>query len=330
MTAQIGDGPSPIDFSVVVCTFNRADLLQVCLETLVAQTLPSERYEIIIVDNNSADETAKVAADFTSRFPHARYIFEASQGLSNARNRGWEEAHGLYVAYVDDECKVPPDWLKNAAVAITAHRPEMLGGPYGVWYRNSKPAWFKDEYASNHVMGSEARPLANGEYLSGGNMFIRREILAENGGFDPRFGMNGNRIAFGEETAFQIRLRANAPGCLIYYDPALTLNHMVRPEKMRLGHMVRTKLARGRSSEELSYSASRYTRGRVRFFLGSLAAASAHFAQAVWHAFIGVLFRDRATTPYPQNYIIERSLPHVQKIGRLLWRFRRNNPGQQL
>src|SRR4051812_9115603 len=72
-----------IDFSVVVCTYSRAELLRGCLQSLVALDYPPQRYEIVVVDNNSNDETAELVA----AFPAVKYVLEREQGLSTARNR---------------------------------------------------------------------------------------------------------------------------------------------------------------------------------------------------------------------------------------------------
>ena len=130
-------------FSVVVCTFNRAELLTLCLDTLVRQQLSPQHYEILVVDNNSSDHTREVVAGFAATHGHVRYVFELEQGLSAARNRGAKEAVGRYLAYLDDECKVPPDWLSQASrvAAETAARIFGEGPVFGHWGR-SGPSLF--------------------------------------------------------------------------------------------------------------------------------------------------------------------------------------------
>ena len=91
--------------SVVVCTFNRAQLAATAIESLCEQTADKSQYEVIVVDNNSQDNTREVTEDFCSRYPNLRYCLEEEQGLSHARNRGWRESRGVYVAYVDDDCR---------------------------------------------------------------------------------------------------------------------------------------------------------------------------------------------------------------------------------
>ncbi len=133
--------------SVVVCTYNRVNLLADALHTLCHQTLDRSEYEVMVVDNNSSDNTREMVDEFCRRFSHVRYCFEPKQGLSYARNRGWREARGEYVAYVDDDARAGENWLKTALVLIanTKPAPLCLGGPILPFYSTTKPIWFKGE-----------------------------------------------------------------------------------------------------------------------------------------------------------------------------------------
>ena len=144
--------------SVIICTYNRAYLLSQCLDSLSNQTLEKHFFEVLIINNNSTDNTQEIAEFISKKEPNFRVILETSQGLSHARNRGWNEAQGLYVGYLDDDCKVPPEWLQTAQSCITTQTPDIFGGPYYACYNSQKPKWFKDEYGS-HVSGSEPREL---------------------------------------------------------------------------------------------------------------------------------------------------------------------------
>ena len=110
------------------------------------------------------------------------------QGLSHARNRGWKEAKGKYVGYIDDDAKAPPQWVSVAQKVIENMKPAAFGGGYRAYYDSPKPNWWKDEYRS-HIPGKEARILEEDKYLSGGNLFFRLSLLQKLGGFDPNFGM---------------------------------------------------------------------------------------------------------------------------------------------
>ena len=80
--------------SVIVCTYNRCDLLTGCLQSLGDQRLSPARFEVVVVDNNSTDDTAAVVEHHQARLANLRYVFEPIQGLSHARNRGAAAAVG--------------------------------------------------------------------------------------------------------------------------------------------------------------------------------------------------------------------------------------------
>lgn len=298
--------------SVVVCTYNRAALLAQALETLAAQSLDPAAYEVIVVDNNSTDDTRATVARFEARC-NVRYVLETAQGLSHARNRGWREARGLVVAYTDDDCKLPPDWLATAQRVIAAHDPVAFGGPYYAFYMTPKPDWFKDSYAS-HTQGDQARALAADEYLDGGNFFVRREVLRALGGFDPGLGMVGKRVAYGEETDLLNRLRAADPSALVYYDPDLYVLHLVKPHFMRLGWVMRQRFAGGRDWYRLSQGAGASSKSR-RTVLRDLRQLGYHLVQFGLDLLRGALRRDRAAYPTFQNYLYERGFRHVFHMG---------------
>jgi len=94
--------------SVIICTYNRAKSLQKTLHSLAAMTLPADwLWEVIVVDNNSCDDTRAVVAGFarTARFP-LRYVFEGMQGLCQARNTGLTVARSEVIAFTDDDVTV--------------------------------------------------------------------------------------------------------------------------------------------------------------------------------------------------------------------------------
>ena len=125
---------------------------------------------------------------------------------------------GETVGFLDDDAKVPPEWLRVAQEICQIFGPATFGGPYCAFYLSPKPAWYKDEYGS-WVQGAQARCIGENEYLVGGNIFIRRAILEVLGGFDPSFGMKGNLIRYGEETALIEKIRHQQEDNCLYYDP---------------------------------------------------------------------------------------------------------------
>ena len=92
-----------MNISVIICTFNRSYLLKTCLDALIKQSATWSEFEVIIVDNNSLDDTSIVATEFTSKYPHFRYVVESQIGLSFARNTGFKNARTEWVLYIDDD-----------------------------------------------------------------------------------------------------------------------------------------------------------------------------------------------------------------------------------
>jgi len=299
--------------SVVVCTYNRAGLLRGLLPTLCEQSADPSDYEVIVVDNNSSDRTPDVVTGFCSRFRNVHYVCESRRGLSHARNRGWRESRGRYVAYVDDDARVPQTWIASATKVIDAVDPAVVGGPYYPFYDSPKPKWFKDAYASS-ALGNKARVLDAFEFLSGSNFMVRREVLERLGGFDPRLGMAGSTVGYGEETELQKRMRREMPGEAIHYEPALYVRHRVSADKMTMRWMARHYFVAGR----FVYHVFGPMRGcgeggwaLCREAARALGAFSTELARAV-------LWRDRRRYPYFQNHLCERVLPHLETLGRIV------------
>ena len=100
--------PASLKISVIIVTYNRAQMLKEALESLTTQSrIPDE---VLVVDNNSSDQTKQAAESFNGRL-NIRYIFEPIQGTSTARNTGISHAAGDVIVFFDDDCIAQRDWL---------------------------------------------------------------------------------------------------------------------------------------------------------------------------------------------------------------------------
>ena len=233
--------------SVVVCTFNRAALLAECLRSLASQTLDKRYYEVIVVNNNSTDDTQGITEEFCQKNDNFSLVIETSQGLSHARNRGRKEAKGEYVAYIDDDARAFNNWCENIFKYILKNpQVEAFGGPYQAYYNSEKPEWYKDEYGSWFLTGEE-RLLNDTEFINGTNMVYKKSIFQKIGGFSTQIGMTGNKISYGEETNLQLRFRAI--GGNINYVPEIIVEHLVLPTKMSLKWMLQSEFNNGLSAK---------------------------------------------------------------------------------
>lgn len=233
-------------FSVVICSYNRIEHVLPSVESVLAQTLPSGEYEVVVVDNCSTDGTAEAVQALAADNPEVRYLYEGRLGLATARNTGWQAARGTYVAFLDDDARAGTDWLETARDLIERN-PENLccvGGPIHPFYTSPKPDWWLDSYEIR-TRGDVQRHLNRGEAFSGSNMIWRREILETYGGFESTAGMKGAELGMGEETALFRRVWDGEPNPIFLYEPDLRVYHWVPAEKMTMRYILKRATANG-------------------------------------------------------------------------------------
>lgn len=223
--------------SVIVCTYNRADFLAKCLDSLAAQAASHPDVEILVVDNNSSDATSRVVEEFKARIAGLRCVFEPAQGLSHARNRGCREARAPFLLYLDDDAMAPAGYLDNVRRVMREHDPDILGGPITPYYLTPKPWWFRDEYeVRRHAETSGFLPSCR---ASGGNFGIRKSVLEKVGLFDVGLGMIGDKVRLGEERAVTEAYARGLPERerRAYYSQECRVLHYVPPVKMTFSYL---------------------------------------------------------------------------------------------
>jgi len=176
-------------FSVVIPTYNRKDILRHCIEAATKQDYPD--YEVIVADDGSTDGTEEMVR---REFPQVRYIRqEVNRGPAAARNRGIQAATGDFVAFTDDDCVPPPDWLARLAQGFIDYpQAAAVGGiqeaPEQVLRTHILARY--ERFVTRKVYGLGKAPVI-GSPAPGGtnNLAIRRQVLLEVGGFDETFPM---------------------------------------------------------------------------------------------------------------------------------------------
>ncbi|MBN2109294.1 MAG: glycosyltransferase family 2 protein [Deltaproteobacteria bacterium] len=228
--------------SVIVCTYNRSDLLMEALQSLTCQTAPLTAFEVLVVNNGSTDATQQIAEDFCERFENFHVVIEPQQGLSYARNRGFKEAKTPWVSYLDDDARARPDFAERIIHTVENFSFDCVGGVYLPWYKYGKPLWFRDEYGTNGRLLDETGVLHKGE-ISGGVSAFKKSVLEQLGGFPTSLGMTGNKIAYGEETLLQVRMRKK--GFVIGFDPGLLVDHIMPLQKMTVRWLLKSAYRHG-------------------------------------------------------------------------------------
>ncbi|MBO9640717.1 MAG: glycosyltransferase family 2 protein [Siphonobacter aquaeclarae] len=243
---------SELPMSVVICTYNRADLIGKALEDLTHQTLEKSQFEVIVVDNKSTDNTAEVVRVFEQKYPYIRYVYEPNAGRSNARNRGWQEAVGYYVAYLDDDVRVCPDWAVSMLGALRhASRPLAVGGLVEPWYESKPPAWFIRDFElrswrkeAGYISAKQA-PFG----FAGGNMGIARSLLQQYGGFSPELGGDSTGMPrMGEETDLFFRIykdNKDKADRIFWFEPDAAIQHWTPARNWQIPYRLERSRASG-------------------------------------------------------------------------------------
>lgn len=216
-----------IELSIVVCCYNRQDLILYALESLYNQTLSKELYEVIVIDNNSTDKSFKIIEEYIKDKKYFRLYLEMNQGLSFSRNKGYKEASGKYVAYIDDDARANQDWAEKILYDFKniTPQPDVVGGKILPIFEGKPPNWILNDF-ENRSWGENktflSYKLAKFGF-SGSNMIFRKEILEEYNGFSTNFGIVGGKLRMGEDTEFFFRITRKYKN--IFYDPELAVYH---------------------------------------------------------------------------------------------------------
>ncbi len=233
--------------SVIVCTYNRQDLLPICLKSLSNQTIDKSLYEVIVVDNNSTDSTNEISQEFVKKNTNFRVVVEPQIGLCRARNRGWTESKGDYVAYIDDDAKASSDWCGKIIDAFekVTPKPVVVGGEIHPWYETRPPDWFMDDFETRS-WGDRAKFIENKYGFSGSNMAFQTRLFDVYGGFPTDVGMIGRELKLGDEANLFRRIYEKEP--YMWYDPKILVYHWVPTKNMTVRYRLYRKYKIGEAS----------------------------------------------------------------------------------
>ncbi len=224
--------PDYIPFvSIVIATSNRADSLVRTLDSLLHVNYPSDKLEILVIDDGSTDHTPEAVKALTESFQPAPLLCHSlpKGNITHARNRGAKEAIGEVVVFTDDDCTFEPDWLRTLVQPLQDTQIGAVGGG-----DCAPPDLAPFEAAVDHAFCSllgvgGVRHGGSGHRAAryvprGCNMAARREVILEAGGFDTRF-FNGEeidldyriekagyRLVFQDHCTVQHHRRATWPG----------------------------------------------------------------------------------------------------------------------
>ena len=188
--------------TVVICTYNREYLLQLALQSLVEQTVSVDSYELIIIDDGSADKTREVVGSFEDRLP-IRYFFQENSGLAAAKNLGLTESIGEFIFFFDDDDAASPTLLEEHLRSHRQYPQENYAVlNYTSWLPQLDITSFMHfitdvgHYLFSYPLIHDG-DLLDYKYFWGGRSSCKRSFLNKHGMFDPVFRFGCEDIELG-------------------------------------------------------------------------------------------------------------------------------------
>jgi glycosyltransferase involved in cell wall biosynthesis len=233
---------TPVDATVLIATYNRSGLLDETLQSIRRMRVSApRRWEAIVVDNNSNDDTRAVVERHARDFPAPlRYLFEARQGRSSALNTGIQAANGTVIAFTDDDVLVSEEWLDAACNALSGSDRSIAyaGGPVRPIWEAPPPSWLDvergDLWGTIAIQDHGDRLFVfeeGGKVPLGANMAAMRSLFSDVGAFRADLGRSSGRLVLGQEVP-ELLWRARASGFRGTYVPAMSVAHHVPARRL--------------------------------------------------------------------------------------------------
>jgi glucosyl-dolichyl phosphate glucuronosyltransferase len=231
--------------SVIIPTYNRASRLRGAISSVLASDISPASYEVVVVDNNSTDETAETVAGFEAAEPDVRYVKETRLSFTVARQTGAAAARGGILAYLDDDVEVDPGWMAGVLDAFhTSERVGVVGGPILPRFEAEPPAWLV-EYHPNSIWLSlfeRGDELHETHSVPGPNLAVRKDVLEIVNGFPPdTIGVEAEgrpgvveKIYVGPGDYGLCTKVLNA-GYTVLYAPGALVHHVIPPIRLTKG-----------------------------------------------------------------------------------------------
>jgi len=231
--------------SVIIATYNRATLLDECLDHLRRQRL-SPGDEIIVVDNGSTDDTDAVVARHQQRCRVPLHlVHESMPGKSRAIARAVAAATGDVLAFTDDDVNVGEGWLDAVRDAMNDPAVALAGGPVKPRWQSTVPEWIRRGRDRHPRLGAPIALLDYGAQsldlgprtLLGANLAVRKDVFVKAGGFPVALGKLRGTLLSGED--HELCRRVQDAGFVARYVPEAAVEHWVPADRARVAYFLR-------------------------------------------------------------------------------------------
>jgi len=291
------------DISVLIPTYNRAEILRETLEAMCQVECDGVAAEFVVIDNNSADHTKEVVESFAPRLP-LRYLFEPRPGKNCALNKALDSGNlGEVLVFTDDDVTPRPDWLKQSLASWHRNPEHAIGGGRTLisWPDGKEPEWLPFARGECRTwaqdLGDDEILFPEGSFPYGTNFWIARRLFDEGLRCDESIGPSPIKRATGSEASLLLLLASK--GHQMVYCPDSVVLH-------RLQHWLST--AKG-----IQRRAYTFGRGHARL-RGSALAEFRRRHRRLWQ------LRSVAAVGYAIARLLAAymSLTHGRRVGRSL------------
>jgi glycosyltransferase involved in cell wall biosynthesis len=231
-----------IDISVVVCTYNRAQILGRALSHLVPQNTDGRfTYEIVVVDDSSTDSTVEVVAGFAESCSiPVRYIRSEGKGIAHARNRGIAESLGEWIAFVDDDEFADSNWLKELIDCAAETGSQVIGGAVRLCLPDDEVSRMSriSRLMLGETVGRTKVEKCPPQFPPGsGNLLLRAAVFEAVGRFDESLTRGGEDTEFGQRTRLA--------GIESWFTPTAVVRHHVPDYRLKESYLLWASLRWG-------------------------------------------------------------------------------------
>jgi GT2 family glycosyltransferase len=251
-TKRPGDPPRE-PMAICLCTYNRSEKVLPTLHALVAQTgLGTAITRLLILDNNSRDDTRDVINAFIKQHPGApiELIVEEEPGKSQSIRRAFAESEEPILSIIDDDCIPEPDWAMALLDAIRAEpRAGIVGGRVDVLLETNRAGQTPPRVATRYIstfgqqhLGPGRRQLTSVEdFLGGASQAIRRQAMLDSGwlAHGRMTCLRGAELSGGEDVELCYMVKAS--GWQLWYEPSAVMQHVIPPARQTLGEIARLR-----------------------------------------------------------------------------------------
>ena len=246
---------SRIELSIIICTYNRIQYLPKCINNCKQQSLSKTRYEVIVVDNNSTDDTKSFCLDFKEKNPDLNFIYvnESNQGHTWARNKGIDISKGSILSFLDDDAFPNSEYAERIIHFFSGH-PHVIGigGKIIPIYEDDVAPQWMSSYLLTLVsaidLGNKNIPFTGSKFPIGANMAFRQSAFEKVGKFNVNLGRKGNELEGGDEKDLAIRLKKSGETLMYVHD--VLVDHIIPSKRIQIPYIRDLGIGVGKSEKK--------------------------------------------------------------------------------